>query len=116
MINRGAILLRYKEPAVRWIHEADPCPDEVPMTLEEVNRERIVYLVSEDDADGDDAVESWVRLNFELLFENELEGWYTDPDLWPQDRSYELFREWFSVECHSMLVDTVDDVLIDDEI
>jgi hypothetical protein len=26
MVNRGAVILRHKEPAVRWINEADPKP------------------------------------------------------------------------------------------
>lgn len=49
------------------------------------------------------------------LFEAELEGWYTDPTLWPQDRTFRLFQTWFDVECHSVVVDMVGGDIYDDE-
>lgn len=39
MINRGAILLRYKEPAIKWINEADSFPSR-GLSLESVNEEQ----------------------------------------------------------------------------
>ena len=40
MINRAAIILRYREPAMRWINEADPYEDDPGITLRTVNKER----------------------------------------------------------------------------
>ena len=114
MLNRGAVLLRYKEPAVRWINDVDPVPDN-HVTLEDVNEERTVYLISDDDADTKDTLERWLKKNYAELFESELEGWYTDPDLWPKKRTLKMFKEWFTVECHTVLLDTVGDELYDDE-
>ncbi len=37
MVNRGALILRYKESAVRWINDADPDPSSHPVDLESVN-------------------------------------------------------------------------------
>ena len=118
MVNRAAIMMRYKDPAVRWINEADPYPyeDDLGVTAESVNHERTVYLVSDEDGDGDQAVSRWVKRNFKALFETELESWYTDPDLWPKKRTFKLFQQWFAVECHSMLIDTVGGKIYDDEI
>ncbi|HTW38544.1 MAG TPA: hypothetical protein VMD49_08240 [Steroidobacteraceae bacterium] len=78
MVNRGALILRYKEPAVRWINDADPSPSDGPITLEQVNEERTVYLIS--DAAGEDnrTFERWLRRHYSELFEMELHGWYTD--------------------------------------
>jgi len=115
VINRAALLLRYKEPAVRWINEADPKPDSREVTLEGVNEERLVYLISDEDADSPSHVETWVRSNFQALFENELNGWYTDPSLWPKPLTYQLFQSWFEIECHSVIVDTVGGEIADDE-
>jgi len=115
MLNRAALLLRYKEPAIRWINEADPSPSGNDITLEDANLERSVYLISDDDADTAEAVRRWVEANFRALFETELESWYTEPDLWPSQLSLKLFDDWFSVECHSMLFDTVGGVIEDDE-
>ena len=115
MVNRSALLLRYKEPAVRSINDADPSPSEHAATLDDVNEERTVYLI--DDAAGDDpeSLERWLKRNYANLFEMELEGWYTDPSLWPQVRNYQLFREWFEAECHTVVIDTCPDDLFDDD-
>jgi hypothetical protein len=100
---------------VRWINEADPTPSEHEVTLEHVNEERTAYLI--DDTAGEDppTFERWLRRNYVALFEMELEGWYTDPALWPQDRSYQLFREWFQPECHTVVIDIGSDEIVDDD-
>ena len=49
------------------------------------------------------------------LFEEELNGWYTDPALWPRDRSLKVLREWCSFELHSVVVDMGRSALEDDE-
>lgn len=115
MLNRAAVILKYKDPAVQWINDADPYDDDPQISIEEVNRERTVYLISERDADDDKALSRWIKANFAELFEAELEGWYTDVSLWPQKRTYGLFQEWFEVECHTMVEDTVGSLIVDDE-
>ncbi len=115
VVNRNALILRYKDPAVRWINEADPSPDGDEITLANVNQERTVYLI--DDRIGEDPryFERWLRKNYGEIFEMELDGWYTDPTLWPQDRSLALFRAWFDVELHTVLVDLGKGEMYDDE-
>ena len=49
------------------------------------------------------------------LFEEELKGWYTEPALWPRDRSLTMLREWCSFELHTVVVDTGESPLEDDE-
>lgn len=115
MINRAAVILKYKQPAVEWINEADPCDDDPGITIESVNQERTVYLIRDEDADTLDDVDDWIRTNYVALFESELDGWYTDEELWPGDRSITLFHEWFDVECHTVIVDTVASPIEDDE-
>ena len=44
MLNRAALILRYKQPFVDWIN-ADPSATSHALTLEEVNQEHTVYLV-----------------------------------------------------------------------
>ena len=113
MVNRAAVILRYKDPFIHWVNEADPYVDDPGITLERANQERTVYLINDADAEN---LEEWISLNFEQLFESELEGWYTDESLWPKNRNRKLFDKWFSVECHSVIVDTVGSEIFDDEI
>lgn len=116
MLNRGAVLLKYRDPAIRWINEADPYEEDPGITRQELERDRTVYLVSPEDADGEAAVRRWIESNYQALFESELSGWYTDPDLWPEPRNLATFDEWFEVEYHSMVVDTVGGEIQNDEI
>jgi hypothetical protein len=116
VVNRGALLLRYLEPAVRWINDADPHPSGSDVTLADVNEERTVYLIHDTAGDDPATLESWLRRNYAALFEAELEGWYTDPSLWPKKRNYEMFRQWFVPECHTVVIDVVGDEIVEDEI
>ena len=115
MINRDAFILKYKAPAVQWINEADPYNEDPGITIDSVNEDRNVYLIRDEDADTPEILKKWVKLNYEKLFENELHGWYTDESLWPKKRNLSLFYEWFEMECHSVLIDTVGTPIEDDE-
>lgn len=115
MINRAAILLKYKKPAIDWINSANPFPQRGKVTLDEVNEERTIYLIRDEDADTPDITSKWVRLNFKLLFESELYNWYVDDSLWPKKRTYKMFQEWFDVECHTVIEDLVGGQILDDD-
>jgi hypothetical protein len=101
---------------MRWINEADPSDRDPGITQAKVNDERTIYLISDANCDGPKAVDSWIRANHRVLFENELEGWYTDPDLWPKKRDLRTFRQWFQVEAHSVIEDTVGGPIVDDDL
>ena len=113
MVNRSAVILRYKEPFIKWVNEADPYVENPGIDLESTNEDCTVFLITEEDGEN---LEKWISLNFEALFESELEDWYTDESLWPEDRSRKVFDEWFSFECHSMIIDTVGGEIVDDEV
>ena len=107
MINRAAIILKYKLPAVQWINDTDPYNTDSVISLESVNEDRKVYLIMDEDADEPGAIEQWIKMNYEALFEKELKCWYTDESLWPERRDLKLFREWFDVDYHTVIEDTV---------
>lgn len=112
MLNRAALIVRYKQPFVDWINAADPTPTTRSLTLAEVNQERTVYLL-EVETEGELA--RWVARNHRQLFEEELSGWYTDPKLWPPNRSLKLLQQWCSFELHSVVIDTGASAIADDE-
>ena len=114
MINRAALILRYKQPAVDWINESDPYGGSLGLELANVNQDRSVYLVPDDVADDDETVRSWVVLNHRALLENELGDWYTDESFLPQELNLELFDAWFEVECHSVIIDTSEEPIVEE--
>ena len=48
----------------------------------------------------------YVERNHRKIFMMILDGWYRDPDVWPKI-SLRLFRQWFSVEIHTIVFDMV---------
>ena len=78
--------------------------------MRDLAREPTIYLIPECDT-PDDVVEVLRELCDEI-FTKQLDGWYRDTSSWPEDRSYEVFCQWFDVQHHSMLVDLCDAPLI----
>jgi hypothetical protein len=111
VLNRAALIVRYKQPFVDWINAVDPVPDSHTLTLAEVNEEHNVYLVELEDLHE---LAAWLEANHRNLFEVELAGWYTNEDLWPKDRSLDALREWCSFELHSVVFDTGTSPIEDD--
>jgi hypothetical protein len=113
MLNRDLLIIRYKQPFVDWVNEADPYEDGHHIALEAANDDSPAYLIHEF---ASEEFESWLESCWVPLFENFRGEWYTDPALWPQDRTLELLQTWCELEVHSMVVDTVNEPLVDDEI
>lgn len=112
MLNRAALILRYKQPFVDWINAVDPSPVSHLVTLADVNSERTVYLI---DVEDEDELAVWLRHHHKEVFEEELNGWYTDPKLWPRDRSLKLLKEWCTLELNTVVLDLDDSPIEDDE-
>lgn len=101
VLNRAAVIVRYKQPFVDWINAAD-LQSEHKVTLADVNKENHVYLI---EVEEQEELGRWLEVNHDIIFEEELNGWYTDPALWPQDRWLALFKKWCSLELHTMVFD-----------
>jgi hypothetical protein len=71
-----------------------------------------VYLVEVEDKKE---LNRWLARHHEELFEQELNGWYTDPTLWPRDRSLKMLQEWYSFELHTSWRIQIASPLEDDE-
>jgi hypothetical protein len=96
IINRGLIIIRFKQPFVDWVNEADPYPRSgTRMSIEQVNDDSPAFLIHDY---ASEEFENWLEECYELLFEQILEEWYVDPVLWPQDRTLQLFKAWCDVE------------------
>jgi hypothetical protein len=99
--NRHVLLLKPKQPFLDWLAAADPAP--LPLTLEQVQEDRTAYLIPEFDETGD--AEKWVMKLWRWFFEEEIGGWLTDPDLWPEKMSPQVFKQFFDIEIHSLVFD-----------
>ena len=85
----------------------------IPNLLAKIDRVEAIYKAKV--ADTPDIVNKWLKRNYQTLFETELDSWYTEESLWPEKRDFKLFKQWFEVECHTCVVDTVGTAIEDDE-
>lgn len=102
MLNRAALIVRYKQPFVDWINAVEPNPQQ-RLKLADANDDNSAYLIEVED---EEELQGWLKLNAVSLLEAELSGWYTEPQLWPKDRSLALFNKWCAVELHTLVFDT----------
>lgn len=111
-INRSALIVKVKKPFIDWLiytsKEYDP-PDE-KLDPKEVKIEgfdsKYVYLIPA--YEEIEKYQRFLKKHFKEIFEHELSGWYTDPEMWPKDRSWDVFKEWFDYEVQSMVFDMVE--------
>ncbi|MEE4295603.1 MAG: hypothetical protein V2J20_03180 [Wenzhouxiangella sp.] len=107
-VNRSAVILRPGTPFIEWARNLDNSG-----LVPEVDGEQTVYLLPEF---GDDFEMTEVLAGaYEALFEEELFGWHTDESAWPKNRTFKMFREWFIIEQHSLILDFCDSPLETEE-
>ena len=107
-LNRSALIVTPKQPFLNWVNAVDPTDSKV--TLKQIQEDPSIYLVPECDT-ADDIADVLLNLYAEI-FADQLYGWYVKEETWPQKRSFEMFRRWFDVQHHSMLVDLCEEALI----
>ena len=107
MLNRSVAILRPKQPYLDWASQLDDGG-----VLPDVGGEQSVYLLPSNEADHDGSLT--VEQCYEGLFESELANWHQIEADWPQQRTYTMFKQWFSVEWHSVIIDMCADPLVDD--
>ena len=103
-INRGAIVVKAKQPYVDWANSCDDYPTKT--SIDDLRDDCHTYLIPcwEDDDEFERILKRVVR----GIFENELAGWTVDKSTWPNRRGYETFLKWFDVERHSMVFELGD--------
>ena len=102
IVNRAMIIVCPQRPMVDWInrHTDITCR----LSGDEVGEDSTAYLVEEYETPME--LEEILRSHYREIFEEQLESWISDPETWPPNRSYEAFRQFFRVTCHSVVIDT----------
>ena len=116
-VNREAIVVKPREPFIRWVANLpqekpihDPETGEVydPNISAEAIREAVtadhsVYLLPA--TDSGELEEATLRAVYKTIFERELRDWNLNEKTWPKNRSYELFLQWFELSFHDSTYD-----------
>ena len=109
MLNRSALIVRPAEPFIKWALSLDDS-GLAPSTT----GEQSVYLLPEwgDQTEAEQILKSiWAE-----VFDRELFGWHTDESAWPKKRTLKMFKEWFTIEMHSMIENLCAYPIEDDEL
>ena len=84
-------------------------PTSAQLTLEDLAREPTIYLLPEWETD-EAALEHLAEVSSDI-FEEQLNGCYRVPSVWPDDRELNAFLRWFDCSFHSVVVDVCDERL-----
>lgn len=100
IVNRNALVVIPQKPFWDWLLSVDEQFD-----LEEIEEsgDFNVYLIPE--FENEEEIISYLEKNFQQIFTNELMDWYSEEELWPQERTWETFEDWFTIEAHSLIYD-----------
>jgi hypothetical protein len=114
VINRTAVTLTGATPYVDWTRDHDADRDRGMLTVARAKPYGSAFLLPEFELEED--VQEWIEENYDWLFELQLSNWTEDASTWPEVRDLAAFRQWFTIEIHSLVVDVADDEIEGEEL
>ena len=104
MINRGAVVIRYRETFRDWLRSIGVKEEEF-----EDHGDKSVYLVGECEYPEDE--EEVLKDSSAAIFYEEVSAWHLDSEQYPDFNDFALFQSWFETEYFDMVSDTLDEPL-----
>ena len=108
-LNRSVLVVRAREPFVDWACSVD---DPVRVRPADAAASVNSFLIPEFGTEEESW--AWIREHCDTVFELMLNDWYTDPELWPEDRGWGAFQLWFEAEHIDLAWDLVAEPLSSD--
>lgn len=108
VLNRTVLILISKQPFLDWLNAAHQNP--LSLTLEMLRIDNDTFLIPQYE-DPLHAVK-WAEDHWQFLFDSILFDWVTDESVWPQNRTLDIFLEWFDIDVHSMVWDLANEPLL----
>jgi hypothetical protein len=107
VINRTAVTVVGAQPYLEWTRHTDADSNRGSLTVARARTFGSAYLLPEAELEED--VHEWVEENADWLFEFQLSAWTEDESTWPASRDLKMFRAWFRIDIHNVVVDIGDD-------
>lgn len=109
---RTPILIARKQPYIDW---ANSLPGDAPEFTMELAQKRDLYLGPH--SNFLQTLDQALDQIWEDIFEEELFAWSTDEQLWPPNRTREMFDAWFGAElCNSIIDLAPEEPLTEDDV
>ncbi|MDO6562016.1 hypothetical protein Q4488_01365 [Amphritea sp. 1_MG-2023] len=109
LINRSGFAVLPRQPFVDWANRQQDALNEA-LTLAEHRAEGSVYLSEEFQAEAD--ISEQLAQHFDAIFVNELAAWDEFGDDWPENRTLDLFLQWFDVTPQVVAIDLLQTPLL----
>jgi hypothetical protein len=107
VINRTAVTVVGIQPYLDWTRRTEADINRGTLTVARARTYGSAYLLPELDLEED--IQEWVEDNMASLFEFQLSAWTEDESTWPAPRDLKMFRAWFRVDIHNVVIDIGDD-------
>jgi hypothetical protein len=104
-LNRSVAIIKPKQPFVDWANSV--VDEDEQYSISDFSTDCSVILLPVVDSDED--AETLIKDMFQDLFELELSSWIVIDEMWPENITYKMFMEWFGIEFHSMVFDSLKD-------
>jgi hypothetical protein len=116
LLNRTAVTVVGAEPYLEWTRsrDADFAKGQITVSVPLTRSYGSAFLLPEFEQEED--LQEWIEENHSWLFDFQLSAWTEDESNWPPDRDLKMFREWFRVDIHSVVVDAADDDIEGEEL
>ena len=114
LVNRTAVTVVGGDPYVEWTKSRDADFNRGQVTVVRAKAFGSTFLLPEVDYEED--LQEWVEDNFAWIFEFQLSQWTGEESTWPQDRDLKMFKAWFRIDLHSVVVDVADDDIEGEEL
>ena len=114
VVNRTAVTVVGASPYVEWTRTRDADFARGQLTVARAKAYGSAFLLPEVDFEED--LQEWVEENWSWIFEFQLSAWTADETAWPANRDLAMFRQWFRIDLHSVVVDVADDDIEGEEL
>ena len=114
VVNRTSVTVVGAEPYVEWTRSRDADFAKGAVTVARTRAYGTAFLLPELEQEED--LLEWVEDNYAWIFEFQLSAWTEDESAWPAERDLKMFRAWFRIDLHSVVVDIGDDDIEGEEL
>ena len=107
MLNRSAVVVRYREAFRDWLRSIGVEEEEF-----QDHGDKSVYLIGECDYPEDQ--DGVLQESAASIFYAEVSAWHLDSEQYPDFNDFALFKSWFATEYFDMVSDALDEPLVKD--
>jgi hypothetical protein len=101
IVDRIVAVVRPKQKMLEWLHNQPEV--QANFSLQNLQTDCTALLIPPFESPRQ--AREYIRQTYQGIFEGELISWGLPKTSWPQDRTYDLFNDWFNVEFHSVVLD-----------